>query len=89
MPLGRPASARAAMVEQGYRVKRQVCSNCRFYQTHREPAEWALKLYPGDVARQQANLVDRGKRCGLGNFSVKASATCNKWEKQDAVRPGS
>lgn len=87
MSLGRPPTTRAAMQAQNYRVKREVCATCAHYTTRREPAEWAVKLWPEDAAKQQGNMVDRGKRCTLGDFSVKSTATCDKWESLDASRP--
>lgn len=80
MTLGRPkASHYDAMAAQRYRVKREVCATCAHFLFRREPADWAVKLYPDDPARQQANLVFKGLRCGLGGFPVKKTATCDKW----------
>ena len=46
-----------------------------------------MKLWPDDVARQQSNLIEKGKRCTLGNFSVKSTATCDKWKAPNAAQP--
>lgn len=81
MTRGRPkADHYQAMQAQNYRVKREVCGGCAHFKFRKEPAEWAVKLYPEDQARQQANLVFKGLRCGLGGFPVKQTATCDKWE---------
>lgn len=69
------------MLAQNYRVKREVCSECRHFTTKAEPAEWAVKLWPEDLAKQRDHLVYRGKRCGIGGFSVKSTATCNLFDR--------
>jgi hypothetical protein len=74
------------MLEQNYRVKREVCSSCRHFQYQRQPPDWALKLYPDDPARLKASAVDVGLRCGLGGFPVKRTGTCNKWSRLNATK---
>lgn len=85
MSFGRPAVTRAAMEAQNYRVKREVCATCLHYAFRREPAEWAVKLWPEEPAKQQRHMLDKGKRCTLGDFSVKSTATCDRWEKLNAA----
>jgi len=80
--LGRPkADHYEAMKAQNYRVKREVCATCAHFKFRREPADWVVKLYPHDPARQQANLVFKGLRCGLGDFPAKRTGTCDKWKQ--------
>lgn len=78
--LGRPKEASYyTRLRQNYRVPREVCGNCTHFRFGREPAEWAVKLYPDDLARQKASAIDKGLRCSLGQFPCKRSATCDEW----------
>ena len=77
---GRPKEAHYyARLTQNYRLQREICNTCTHYRFSREPAEWAVKLYPNDLARQKASAVDKGQRCALGQFPVKSTATCDSW----------
>ena len=84
---GRPATAQPAMQAQNYRVVREVCSKCKHFTTAGKLAEWAVKLWPNDPEKWKSRMVQTGKRCGIGDFSVKDSATCDLWESADAVKP--
>lgn len=72
------------MLAQNYRVKREVCVSCKHFKTGGEPAEWAKKLWPNDPEKWKSRQVHKGKRCGIGGFSVKDSGTCDLWEADDA-----
>lgn len=80
---GRPATARDAMLAQNYRVRREVCSECQHFLSHAEPAEWAVKLWPEEPERQKQHMIQRGKRCAIGGFSVKNTATCDLWTRHE------
>lgn len=78
--IGRPKEASYyARLRQNYRIHREVCEKCVHFRFGREPAEWAVKLYPDDLERQKASAVDKGLRCALGQFPVKRTATCDEW----------
>lgn len=87
MAPGRPATARAAMETQNYRVKRQVCINCANFKSGNEPADWAVKMWPNDPEKWKTRMVQKGKYCGIGKFSVKDSATCDLWKALDDPQP--
>jgi hypothetical protein len=74
-------TAAEAMVAQNYRVRREVCGTCLRMQSHREVPEWALKLWPGDTARHKKYEVSKGLHCAIGGFSVKPTATCDRYER--------
>lgn len=71
------------MEAQGYQVIRKTCSRCKHFLTKGEPAEWVVKLWPNDPEKWKSRRVHKGKRCGVGGFSVKDSGACNLWEALD------
>lgn len=71
------------MERQHYRVTRETCSRCKHFTTADKPAAWAVKMWPNDPEKWKDRMVHTGKRCGLGDFSVKDSATCDLWEPPD------
>jgi hypothetical protein len=77
------------MVAQNYRVRREVCSSCRHFVDPKLPAERLAKLYPDDFKRQMAGLSTAGLRCGIGWFSVKPTATCDRWSSVNPEPSGS
>jgi hypothetical protein len=63
---------RKAKKQQGYdpKPKQSVCQNCEHYQS--------------DFVTQTANwgkdwTEEKNKRCGIGGFAVKKTATCKKF----------
>lgn len=70
---------REAMALQGYRVRREVCSGCANFRFESQGDPKIAKLYPGDLARQARHMKPSKLHCGIGGFSVKRTATCNRW----------
>lgn len=75
------------MLAQNYRVKREVCLNCAHFRSGNEPADWAVKMWPNDPEKWKTRMVQKGKYCGVGGFSIKDSATCDIWKAADAPQP--
>jgi hypothetical protein len=67
-----------AKQKQGYdkKPKSRVCSNCRHYMSDFITQK---NLY-GDYEEE------KNKRCGLGGFAVKKTATCNEFKKVDDAK---
>lgn len=77
------------MLAQNYRVEREVCSKCKhFLEAAEQPADWAQKLWPNNPEKWKTRTIKLGKRCGIGGFSVKDTATCDFWKpKDEPARP--
>ena len=62
-----------AKINQGYNDKPipRTCGNCARYES-----EFVVDNYFGEYTQE------KNKRCGLGGFAVKKTATCLKWEAQ-------
>jgi hypothetical protein len=72
----------AAKEAQGYRTELQNCGNCK----HRT-AELTLPLWMrtrnerhGIEYTLERHGVESNKRCGIGGFAIKQTATCTRWE---------
>jgi hypothetical protein len=78
---GRPAIYRAQMLEQNYRVKREVCKDCKYFEDGRSIKANSKILYPTQPSRWVRD--DAGMRCGLGGFAVKPTATCDKFDRHE------
>jgi len=61
-----------AKINQGYNDKPipRTCGNCAKYESE------FVDLSPP----YQQYMQEKNKRCGLGGFAVKKTATCLKWE---------
>lgn len=58
---------------QGYRLSAATCRTC--------------KHFASDIAKLRGTYggqytEEKNKRCGLGGFAVKVTATCLKWEEK-------
>jgi hypothetical protein len=58
-----------AKAKQGYTTDMMICGNCVHFKSVQEP----MQGYPQFT-------VERNKRCGIGGFAVKKTATCNEFE---------
>ena len=63
-----------AKLNQGYNENPipRTCANCRNYSSELIMHKHAFGEY----------TQEKNKRCGLGGFVVKKTATCDKWEAQ-------
>jgi hypothetical protein len=58
---------------QGYRLSAATCRTCKHFTSDKE----TRKGYFGGEYTKEKN-----KRCRLGGFKVKVTATCLKWEEK-------
>lgn len=61
---------------QNYRETSDMCGNCKHYRS--ELVEKSYEAYDG----MQTWTEEKSKRCGLGGFSVKKTATCDMHERE-------
>lgn len=80
------AKAKAA---QGYTEERKTCATCRHQQFDLVMPAW-VEQYNKDALAQgreapygDAFLQKKKVRCGIGNFKIKVTATCARWEACD------
>lgn len=58
---------------QGYRLSAATCRTCKRFDSDKE----TLKNFWGETY-----IKEKNKRCSLGGFKVKVTATCLKWEEK-------
>lgn len=63
-----------AKINQGYNEKPipRTCGNCAKYESELVDLAPPYNQY----------FAEKNKRCGLGGFAVKKTATCMKWEEK-------
>lgn len=72
---------------QGYTTEMRTCATCAHYKSEIAPPPWISeeKAKSPDVSCHTKYEiehwgVEKKKRCGIGGFAVKKTATCNLYE---------
>lgn len=87
MTTKKPSKQEAAKQAQGYTTEQRNCNTCAHRLADlklppwkaRENARTPERPYWSDRSRVEVN-----KRCGIGGFAVKATATCAQWTEKQA-----
>lgn len=61
-----------AKINQGYTRELKTCANCKHFCFKEEKAGWNNQY-----------VLEKELRCGIGEFKVHKTATCNLHEKAD------
>lgn len=76
-----------AKADQGYTMDSPICGNCAHYTSEMMLPAWMQKRNKQDrelgVAESFSDkhaTDEKNKRCMLGNFTVKKTAWCKRWE---------
>jgi hypothetical protein len=67
--MSKQAEAREA---QGYRTEPRNCSNCAHYRSD-------ITEHPPAFSWGNPYTTESNRRCSLGSFAVKKTATCDRW----------
>lgn len=58
---------------QGYLLSAATCRTCKHFMSDKEMIKG---VYGGEYTKE------KNKRCSLGGFKVKVTATCNEWDQK-------
>lgn len=75
--MSKQSDAKAA---QGYRLEASTCSNCHHYRS-----DLIEKSY-GAFNGLHTWTEEKNKRCSIGLFAVKKTATCDRWAAADQTQ---
>lgn len=71
-----------AKAAQGYTEKSGTCATCTHQINEQSLPEWMIGNQNYDTdARRDNYMVVKNRRCGIGGFAIKQSATCQRYEK--------
>lgn len=58
--------------EQGYKLNANTCRTCKHFTSQEVLMKGAFSEW----------VQEKNKRCGIGGFAVKVTATCLRWEEK-------
>lgn len=62
-----------AKEEQGYTLAQSNCGNCAHYRSE-------VETHPPHFSWAKPYTVESNRRCGIGGFAVKKTASCKRWD---------
>jgi hypothetical protein len=76
--MSKQSEAKAA---QGYRTEQRNCENCTHRRCERELPAWMRRENERtpDYWRVERDGIESKQRCGLGDFAIRKTATCDHW----------
>lgn len=85
--MSKQSDAKAA---QGYVEKPipRTCANCQYFRSDMLLAAWMIEAnrsYSVPRYSLPASGLEKNRRCDLGGFAVKKTATCNSFAHKDAA----
>lgn len=70
-----------AKERQGYEAKpvQRVCGTCKYFKSDKEFPAWMRDGKHDHYLSDDGYMQETNKRCGIGGFAVKKTATCRGW----------
>lgn len=81
--MSKQSEAKAA---QGYTTEKHNCGNCACLEFDMKVPNWMVKQGGYSEAFLKRNAHETNRRCGLGGFAIKKTATCQQWRAKPTTK---